>query len=264
MNEIVLEYRRKLASLSPHNKRIWDLAHTMLNEMMHSENADLQHCYKSSTRHHDASRKAEDELLELLAEPSEWLEQVAREIAEMVANDVYNLTTSRISHFLPLISAILARHFSDGKGAESREKGCPDFRKIGEHLYRTTNSHWENVFETRQVNANCWKIYFGGAFIGTRNSAESATSYIRGITAQLKEHIGGEWHSGYEQGKKEAAALSGGSEGPHLDNVRAVVTEKYLGTLHLSNPHQVCDAIARAVLEQFFRAPISESNGEPK
>jgi hypothetical protein len=70
MINAVMEYRAKLASLTPHNKQIWDLAHKMMNEMMHSENADLQNCFKASTRHHDASRKAEMDLLELLAIPA--------------------------------------------------------------------------------------------------------------------------------------------------------------------------------------------------
>lgn len=67
MIESVLDYRRKLASLSPQNKRVWDLAHTMMNEMMRSENASIQYCDRAASRHHDASRKAEDELLDLLA-----------------------------------------------------------------------------------------------------------------------------------------------------------------------------------------------------
>lgn len=62
----VFAWRAKVASLGPREKRIWELAHTMLNEMMSSENADIQGCYKSSARHHDASKKAEEELLELL------------------------------------------------------------------------------------------------------------------------------------------------------------------------------------------------------
>lgn len=67
MREAILEYRRKVDSLSPRDKRVWELAHRMMNEMMLSENADIQRCYKSSTRHHDASRKAQDELLDLLS-----------------------------------------------------------------------------------------------------------------------------------------------------------------------------------------------------
>jgi hypothetical protein len=70
MHEIVMEYRRKLASLTQQNKRIWDLAHTMLHEMMRSENADIQGNYVSCRRHGDASRAAENELLELLATPA--------------------------------------------------------------------------------------------------------------------------------------------------------------------------------------------------
>lgn len=53
--QTVIDYRRKLASLTPENKRIWDLAHKMMNEMMHSENASIQYCDKAAARHHDAN-----------------------------------------------------------------------------------------------------------------------------------------------------------------------------------------------------------------
>jgi hypothetical protein len=66
VNALVMEYRNKVASLSPRNKRIWELVHTMLNEALRSENAALQDCYKSSARHNEASKAAEDELLRLL------------------------------------------------------------------------------------------------------------------------------------------------------------------------------------------------------
>jgi hypothetical protein len=70
MNEVILEYRRKLDSLTPEKKRIWELVHTMMNEMVRSENAAALDQWKSCQRHHEASKAAEDQLLELLAAPS--------------------------------------------------------------------------------------------------------------------------------------------------------------------------------------------------
>jgi hypothetical protein len=70
MNEVILEYRRKLDSLTPEKKRIWELAHTMMNEMVRSEDAGGRDQWKICERHHKASKAAEDELLELLAAPS--------------------------------------------------------------------------------------------------------------------------------------------------------------------------------------------------
>lgn len=70
MHEAVMEYRRKLDSLTPQNKRIWDLAHTMMNEMVRSEEAGMRDKWNSCQRHGNASREAENELLELLATPA--------------------------------------------------------------------------------------------------------------------------------------------------------------------------------------------------
>lgn len=70
MSEPAIEYRRKLDSLNPRNKRIWDLAHAMMNAMVRSEAAGDRSHWKSCENYHIQSRKAEDELLELLtAEP---------------------------------------------------------------------------------------------------------------------------------------------------------------------------------------------------
>lgn len=69
MSDIVMEYRAKLASLTPHNKQIWDLAHRMMHEVEHAENMETQGLPRAAQKHHDASRKAEDDLLDLLALP---------------------------------------------------------------------------------------------------------------------------------------------------------------------------------------------------
>lgn len=69
ITEIVLEYRRKVDSLTGRDKRIWELAHRMMNEAISSENAAMQDCWKSSERHNSASKAAQDELLELLSGP---------------------------------------------------------------------------------------------------------------------------------------------------------------------------------------------------
>ena len=66
ISDVVLSWRNKVASLSVRDERIWNLAHRMMNEMIMSENADIQGCYKSSARHRDASKKAEEELLNVL------------------------------------------------------------------------------------------------------------------------------------------------------------------------------------------------------
>ena len=39
------------------------------------------------------------------------MEEIARKIAEMIANDVFNLTWQRINHFVPFIAAILGPYF---------------------------------------------------------------------------------------------------------------------------------------------------------
>lgn len=67
ISEKVLEYRRKVDGLSPRNKRIWELAHTMMNEMTRSEEAGARDQWRICERHHTASKAAEDELLELLS-----------------------------------------------------------------------------------------------------------------------------------------------------------------------------------------------------
>jgi hypothetical protein len=75
MNEAVIDYRRKLASLAGRDKTIWELANRMMNEAISSEQAAIQDCWKSAERHNVASRKAQDELLDLLAGASASGEQ---------------------------------------------------------------------------------------------------------------------------------------------------------------------------------------------
>ena len=130
ITNVVLEYRRKINSLSPESKRIWDLANRMMNEMMRSENADLQHCYSSSRRHGDASRKAQDELLEILSAPGVVPvpgepdgDKIAREICEALAATKSNV------HWMELVRGILrASYPQKGQGWVSVEERLPDWR----------------------------------------------------------------------------------------------------------------------------------------
>lgn len=73
VGDVVMEYRRKLESLTPHNKRIWELAHSMMRAMLRSEDAAARDHWKSCEKYYDESKKAESELLELLtgAPPAE-------------------------------------------------------------------------------------------------------------------------------------------------------------------------------------------------
>ena len=66
--KLVLDYRRKVASLTGDKKRIWELANTMVNETAALESCETQGLTRTADKHSDAARKAKDELLDLLAE----------------------------------------------------------------------------------------------------------------------------------------------------------------------------------------------------
>jgi len=67
--------------------------------------------------------KFQPEPISEVAESQPSLESAAREIAEVVANDVYNLTPQRIEHFVPLISKVLERHLHSA--APKNDKDLP-------------------------------------------------------------------------------------------------------------------------------------------
>lgn len=75
----------------------------------------------------------------------------------------------------------------------------------GEPPYKTINSHWEKLFDIRKHNMNCYKIYFCGAFLCSRQSQSAAEQFMRQITSAIKKHQKGQWQQGYEAGKYEVA-----------------------------------------------------------
>lgn len=66
-----LDWRKRFEAMAPRDRNIWNLAHKAVNEMGFACQMAEQGAVNSQCKREEASRKAMDELFELLATPVE-------------------------------------------------------------------------------------------------------------------------------------------------------------------------------------------------